>query len=225
MCQHMTEKYSKSTALQGILIAVITAGLTTFGNYYVSSYTKKVEHENWIGQQDYLSKAEHRKEYETLTKELLKQHTELRSLKLKTIELRFKLQAILLNPSYPEHVLILEQQKVARQLQEHLSIEKQSDRNYQLLLMNIGIFVSENLGEQVTDYLKVRINTNNPVPESVNKLKQQLASGLEYDSVYADLVQQAQENYVAQDQEDAFIKLLSVIRKEQRTKQTVQAGS
>jgi len=205
------------SATQGILIAVITALLTTFGNYYVSIYTKEVEHKNWIEQQEYLNLQEDRKEYEELTKQLLKLHTDLRSSELETIALTLKVNLLLLNPDYPKQVLLAEQQRIAKKLEDHLAAEKRLNSGYQMTLMNIGIFVSENLSGDVTEYLKVKVKSSSSLSEYPEKLKRKLDLGQQFNSIYRELVDESQNSYVSQGQEEAFIKLLKAIRNEQLT--------
>ncbi|HHF0484373.1 TPA: hypothetical protein ACPHR2_004361 [Vibrio antiquarius] len=200
------------TLYQAILIAVITAILTTIGNLGVSIKTKEIEQENWEKKQDYLNSEKSREEYEKQVKVLLDQHNELRSLELELITLNFRAKSHHLDRNLTSDVLLSVQRQLAVKLEQHQKKIRSLDDNYQATLMHIGIFGENELSESVIAYFAAKMAAKSNLDKHLLDFQKALNAGGEYNAEFPKFVERAKKEYISLGQEEAFTSLIRVIR-------------
>ncbi|ADT89685.1 hypothetical protein [Vibrio furnissii] len=204
-----------SNLATSIIVALITSVSTTAGMFYLTSYQKKVDQENWLEQQRYNEAKEEKSNLTKLVSALMKLNSEVRTLKMDRNSLYFQSQAILLKPNMIEEIRLSYINEISQRLTQVITKEKQVSSELTLKLSAASIFSDEDIGDSIVELFKSKLNKDSVVNELLDDFREKVMNkeitSEEFDVHFANYTLKASESAVDFEYEEKFNKTIKLI--------------
>ena len=206
-----------SNLATSIIVALITSVSTTAGMFYLTSYQKKVEQENWLKQQQYNEYKEEKTNLKQLVSDFIALNSEIRTLRMERSSLYFQSQAILLKPEILEEVRLMSIDKISQKLNEIMTKEKQKNSELTLKFSTASIFLSEDISSSILELFRQKMIKRSPVSNLLEAFKEKVMNGEitseNFDINYANYALEASESAVDLEYEEKFNKVIKLVVK------------
>ncbi|MEZ8117043.1 hypothetical protein AB4508_21980 [Vibrio splendidus] len=204
-----------SNLATSIIVALITSVSTTAGMFYLTSYQKKIEQENWLKQQEYNEYKEEKTNLKKLVNDFLGLNSEIRTLRMERNSLYFQSQAILLKPDILEEIRLIYIDKISKKLNEIITKEKQKNSELTLKFSTASIFLNEDISSSILELFRQKMIERTPVNNLLKEFKEKVMNGditsENFDINYADYALEASESAVDFEYEEKFNKVIKLV--------------